>query len=206
MSPWPARWERILTPRTGVYDTTYVARIFSTPPTLLTRLSTSTIVQGTTNSSYGDYDVQGWVDVQRHHVERTFMMSIILPDSFSGTHLPQACCMVRRCLWRIRRTELDDSSGCLTSHKVCRIGTERTIPHPTLVSLQDLLELELIIGSDRPDLHCSVCRASGEISTLISVGKPRRTQEDSALDIRAEKTPRQILTVRLEFCDSLEPR
>jgi len=96
--------------------------------------------------------------------------------------------------------------GLPTSHKVCRIGTECAIPHPTLVSLQDFLEFELIIGSDRPDLHCSVCRASGEISTHISVGKPRRTKEDSALDIRAEKTPRQIFTVRLEFCDSLEAR
>ena len=102
---------------------------------------------------------------------------------------------------------MDDSSGvCLTSHKVCRIGTERTIPHPTLVALQDLLEFELIVGSDRPDLHCSVCRASGQVSTHISVGKPRRVKEDSALDIRAEKTPRQIFTVRLEFRDSLEAR
>lgn len=84
------------------------------PPILSTRLSTSTIVQGTTNSSYcgDDCNFQGQVGVLLYHVGRTFMMSIILPDSFSGTHLPQACCMVRRCLWRIRRrAELDDSSG-----------------------------------------------------------------------------------------------
>ena len=72
------------------------------------------------------------------------------------------------------------------------------------MALQDLLEFELIVGRDRPDLHCGVRRAGREVSTLSQM-RTRRTEDYFPLDIRAEKTAREILIVRLKFCDSLEP-
>ena len=106
-------------------------------------------------------------------------------------------------LWRIRKNHDNMTVQGLTRHKIRRVGTKRTIPNPALVPLQHLLEFEFIIGRDRPDLHRRVGRASGEISTLSQMGKAKNWRP-FPLDIRAEKTAREILAVRLKFCDSLE--
>ena len=68
--------------------------------------------------------------------------------------------------------------------------------------LQDLLELELIVGRDRPNLHCGIRRASGEVSALSQIECSEELE--NALDIGTEKTACKILGVGLKFCNSLE--
>lgn len=91
------------------YDITYVASALIPP-----QPAPSCNAQQTAANGF-------WVlrtrQISSENTEQTFMMPIVLPDSFSGSHLPQAGCMVRRC--------------CGASERISTLMTVQGLPHPS---------------------------------------------------------------------------
>ena len=79
-----------------------------------------------------------------------------------------------------------------TGHQVGRIRAEGAIPYPPLVALQRLLQLELVVRGDGPDLDGRVRRARRQISDRPQRQQLRLTMIRCATDLTSGLKRRRV--------------
>lgn len=99
---------------------------------------------------------------------RTFMVSIILPYTFTGRHFPKPSRMVRRCYLKFSCIN-GVQTGRRTSDQIRGIGTECAIPNPALVTNENFLLLELIVLGYGPHFDSGVCRACSKVPARVLI-------------------------------------
>ena len=102
------------------------------------------------------------------------MVPIILADDLLAAHLPQPGVVVR--------------AG---RHQVCRVGAERAVPYPALMSREG--------GLQREGLWL-LLRAGFRVADLPYLGGVVRTAGGQLLDVGGEQDPGDVFLVRAEMC------